>query len=145
MGDLMKVSALLLAVLLATASTGSAGPRHEVCDVAADYMLGLEKYPEAIRLHQQVLASQPDNALAHYHLGFAFGMIGHNQEEIREYVAAVHLGLNDWDLFLNLGLAYLGHDDIEASIQTLKKRCCTAGTITKRISISALRSSALAD
>jgi tetratricopeptide (TPR) repeat protein len=79
-------------------------------------MLGLENYPEAIRLHQRFVAQHPHDALAHYHLGFAYGMIGHTQEEIREYVAAGNLGLTNWDLFLNLGLAYLAQGNSGASI-----------------------------
>ncbi|MBV8454492.1 MAG: hypothetical protein JOZ29_19790, partial [Deltaproteobacteria bacterium] len=98
---------LLLTVLIAAAPAASSGTEDQVCNVAADYMLGLEDYPEAIRLHRQVLARHPYNALAHYHLGFAYGMAGQTQEEICEYLAAVNLGLANWDLFLNLGLAYL--------------------------------------
>ena len=45
------------------------------------------------------------NALAHYHLGFAYGMVGRHQEEIDEYRRAVALRLTDWTLFLNLGFA----------------------------------------
>jgi|SRR6516165_2915805 hypothetical protein len=104
-GKLTNIIAGLLIVLFATISTASGGTVDRVCNVAADYSLGLEEYSEAIRLHKQFLVRHPDNALAHYHLGFAYGMIGHTQEEIREYLAAVNLGLSDWDLFLNLGLA----------------------------------------
>lgn len=112
---------MLLTALAAASSTALAVRDDQVCDVAADYMLGLEKYPDAIRLHQKVLASQPGNALAHYHLGFAYGMTGRYPEEIREYVAAIKFGLSDWDLFLNLGLAYLSQGDMTASIENLNK------------------------
>ena len=47
------------------------------------------------------------HALAHYHLGFAYGMVGQRAEEVTEYLEAAALGLKKWDLFLNLGLAYL--------------------------------------
>ncbi len=43
---------------------------QQVCDVRADYALGVEDYTEAIRLHAEVLRMHPENALAHYHLGF---------------------------------------------------------------------------
>ena len=104
-GKLTNIIAGLLIVLFATISTASGGTVDRVCNVAADYSLGLEEYSEAIRLHKQFLVRHPDNALAHYHLGFAYGMIGHTQEESREYRAAVNRGLSDWELFLNLGLA----------------------------------------
>jgi Tfp pilus assembly protein PilF len=78
----------------------------QVCDAAADYALGMEDYPTAIRLHRKLLRSSKNNALAHYHLGFAYGMVGRSSEEIKEYRTAATLGLKKWDLFLNLGLAY---------------------------------------
>jgi tetratricopeptide (TPR) repeat protein len=118
--DRLKTIGLLLAVLFATTPNGWAASMDQVCDVAADYMLGIENYPEAIRLHLQVLAKHPDNALAHYHLGFAYGMTGNSQAEVREYTAAVKYGLHDWDVFLNLGLAYLDRGDTEAGIAALK-------------------------
>ena len=115
-----KIIGLLLTLVLAATSNSWATATDQVCDVAADYMLGSENYPEAIRLHLQVLAKHPDNALAHYHLGFAYGMTGELQAEIREYVAAVNHGLRNWDVFLNLGLAYLDRGDVEAGIAALR-------------------------
>jgi hypothetical protein len=47
------------------------------------------------------------NALAHYHLGFALGMVNHRTAELREYRRGETLGLRNWDLFLNMGLAQL--------------------------------------
>ena len=72
----------------ATAARGE----EQVCDVRADYALGVENYPEAIRLHAEVVRKHPDNALAHYHLGFAEGMMGNKRAEVREYQAAAALG-----------------------------------------------------
>ena len=65
----------------------------------------MEDYPEAIRRHQLVIKDHPDNALAHYHLGFSYGLMGQHQQELTEYRDAIDLGLDDWQLFLNLGLA----------------------------------------
>ncbi|HTW87268.1 MAG TPA: tetratricopeptide repeat protein [Candidatus Binataceae bacterium] len=92
----------------------------QVCDPLADYFLGMEDYPEAIRRHQQVIKEHPDNALAHYHLGFAEGLMGQHQLELAEYQKAVQLGLNDWDLFLNMGLLYLETDQIDTATQVLQ-------------------------
>ena len=47
---------------------------QQVCDVRADYSLGTEDYSVTIRRHADVVRKHPDNALAHYHLGFAMGM-----------------------------------------------------------------------
>jgi protein O-mannosyl-transferase len=89
-------------------STWAAVAGDQICNVNADFALGREDYATAIMLHRKVLQSQPNNALAHYHLGFAYGMVGRRSEELHEYLTSARLGLKDWDLFLNLGLAYLG-------------------------------------
>src|SRR5260370_10051936 len=83
------------------------GADQQVCDVGADYALGVEDYPKAIRLHAEVARKHPDNALAHYHLGFAEGMVGNRTAELSEYERAAALVLRNWDLFLNIGLAQL--------------------------------------
>src|SRR6266481_3069169 len=80
------------------------GAEQQVCDVSADYSLGIEDYSEAIRRHVDVVRKHPDSALAHYHLGFTLGMVGDRTAEIMEYQRAEELGLRSWDLFLNLGL-----------------------------------------
>jgi tetratricopeptide (TPR) repeat protein len=86
--------------------------QDQVCDALADYYLGMEDYPEAIKRHLAVIHRDPENALAYYHLGFAYGMTGQHGQELADYKRAVELGLSDWQLFLNLGLVYLdaGHD-----------------------------------
>jgi len=71
-------------------------------------------------LHRKLLLVHSDNALAHYHLGFAYGVTGHSRDEISEYLAAAKLGLSKWDLFLNLGLAYLGQNDWPKAINALQ-------------------------
>jgi len=83
----------------------------QVCHVTADTALTAQDYPTAIGLHRRLLRSEDNNALAHYHLGFAYGMVGQISEEIGEYREAIRLGLNTWDLFMNLGLAYYDHHD----------------------------------
>jgi tetratricopeptide (TPR) repeat protein len=92
----------------------------EICDLRADLAMGREDYPAAIRLHRNLLQSHPDNALMHYHLGFAYGMMGRKAEEINEYGTAVRLGLRTWDLFLNLGLAYLDQHQLLRAADALQ-------------------------
>jgi len=119
---------LLLAALLALAlrlpapaqSATRSDVQEEVCDPLADYFLGMEDYSEAIRRHIQVIKQHPDNALAHYHLGFAYGLTGQHQKELREYQRAVDLGLSDWELFLNLGLLYLEREHLSTATQILQ-------------------------
>jgi Flp pilus assembly protein TadD len=105
---------LIFALLICSAAiwTGPArasngfSPDPQVCDPLADYYLGMEDYPAAIRRHLIVIHEHPNNALAHYHLGFAYGVTGQHRHELSEYRRAVELGLDDWQLFLNLGLVY---------------------------------------
>ncbi len=87
------------------------GSNDQVCDATADYFLGAEDYREAIAAHERVLAAHPDDALAYYHLGFAYGMTGDRVDEIADYRKAAALGLRQWDLYLNLGRALLESAD----------------------------------
>src|SRR5262245_32923962 len=99
-----KIS-FVAAALLVFSSAIASGPRKAdrlVCDVAADIALETQDYPTAIDLHRKFLRSRKNSALAHYHLGFAYGMTGNVSEEISEYRTAIGLGLKVWDLFLNL-------------------------------------------
>jgi hypothetical protein len=48
----------------------------QVCGVNADLAFGHEDYATMIVLHRRLVQAQPDNALAHYHLGFPYGMVG---------------------------------------------------------------------
>jgi len=102
---LLICSAMLGPSAVRASSKLSSDP--QVCDPLADYYLGMEDYPAAIRRHLIVIREHPDNALAHYHLGFAYGVTGQHRHELSEYRRAVDLGLDDWQLFLNLGLVYL--------------------------------------
>ncbi len=102
------------------ASTAQADLQEQVCDPLADYFLGLEDYPETIRLHLEVIKRDPSNALAHYHLGYAYGMTGRRSAELAEYRLAVELGLTDWDLFLNLGLVYLESGRLQDAVYALR-------------------------
>jgi tetratricopeptide (TPR) repeat protein len=104
----------------ARASVGaSASQDEQVCDPLADYFLGMEDYPEAIRRHKLVIKEHPNNALAHYHLGFCYGLLGEHKLELAEYQKAIDLGLDDWQLFLNLGLLYIEAGDAHVAMQVL--------------------------
>lgn len=79
----------------------------QICDPTADYYLGMEDYPKAVKLHEALIKRHPSKALAYYHLGFAHGVLGNHDRELFDYQKAVELGLSDWELFLNLGRLYL--------------------------------------
>ena len=116
----LLLAALALQWPAAARAAPQSGPDDQVCDPLADYFLGMENYPEAIRRHIEVLREHPDNALAHYHLGFSYGLTGQHEKELREYQKAVDLGLSDWELFLNLGLLYLEGRHLDAATQVLR-------------------------
>jgi len=111
---------LLLSVGIACIASAG-GIEQQICDVGADYSLGVEDYPQAIRLHNEVVRQHPENALAHYHLGFAQGMMGNGTAEVSEYQRAAALGQRNWDLFLNLGLAQLEDGDLDAATDSLRQ------------------------
>ncbi len=113
---------VLLAGLFGRDATAMAGAfsGNQICDAKADYFLGVEDYPETAKLHRLLLAAHPNDALAHYHLGFAYGMLGRHGEELAEYRQAASLGLKQWDLFLNLGLVYLEDGNSDAAIDALR-------------------------
>jgi tetratricopeptide (TPR) repeat protein len=116
----LLVVAAVMAVLvvqwfrLSTAVAATSATR-QICDPKADFYLGIEDYPQAVRLHRAFLAKHPGDALAHYHLGFAYGMLGERSAELRQYREAVALGLTHWDLFLNLGLAEMENGNLNAA------------------------------
>jgi tetratricopeptide (TPR) repeat protein len=113
---LVAASFLMLATPIRAASGASL---EAVCNVNADYALGVEDYPEAIRLHERIVRQDPNDALAHYHLGYAYGMNHDAPAELREYIRARELGLREWDLFLNLGLLYMERNELPAAINAL--------------------------
>ena len=117
----MALIALVLQLpVSARASANGNASDEQVCDPLADYFLGMEDYPEAIKRHRVVIEDDPGNALAHYHLGFAYGVVGEHRQELAEYQKAIQLGLNDWQLFLNLGLLYLEGGQTQDATQVLR-------------------------
>jgi len=68
-------AAALLFLIWIPSSSNAGDVDQQVCDVGSDYYLGIEDYSEAIRHHIDIVQKQPSNALAHYHLGFALGML----------------------------------------------------------------------
>ena len=119
--ELVLVAVILLLLLLIVDNEIAGGTEEQVCSIGADYSLGIEDYSETIRRHVEVVREHPDNALAHYHLGFAEGMMGNRTAELREYQRAAALELRNWDLFLNLGLAQLENGDLDAATESLRR------------------------
>jgi len=82
-----------------------------VCPEYADLPLRQGRFEEAVDQHLRVLSQEPGNALAHYHLGYAYGQLGLHPDEAAEYLRAIDLGMERGDLFYNLGMAYMELDE----------------------------------
>lgn len=111
---------MLLMVTVCSPISAETPDSTEICDVQADYALGIENYAEAIRFHLEVIHKHRGDALAHYHLGFAYGMVGRRDREREEYREALSLGRVEWGLLLNLGLAYFDQQDYQDAIGVLR-------------------------
>lgn len=112
-----------IALLLTVASLMPAAALADelVCNPTADYFLGEANYGDAIVVHRRFLAAHPDDALAHYHLGFAYGMTGDRTTELAEYRKAAALGLRQWDFNLNLGRAELESGDYAGATRAFQQ------------------------
>jgi Flp pilus assembly protein TadD len=115
------VSTGLLILVVQIEAGNAAAFEEQTSDITADCALALEDYPPAIALYRSFLRSHPDDSLAHYHLGFAYGMSGRSSQERSEYLKAARLGLREWDLFLDLGLSYFEQRDYENAIHAFER------------------------
>ena len=91
------------------------------CDIAADDAMKRGDYHAALLLHERLLEKEPDNALALYHLGYAYGQTGNHQSEVRCYEKAIALGFTKDAIFFNLGMAYGELNQIEKSLNAFQK------------------------
>ncbi|MDC4228305.1 MAG: tetratricopeptide repeat protein (plasmid) [Candidatus Manganitrophus sp.] len=109
---------ILLGVILFSrfAWTMDSSSPLEICNKKADHFLLNGEWQEAIVLHETIIKERPDFALAHYHLGFAYGQIDYYDQEVLEYRKAISLGLKKAEMYYNLGivLGEILHDYPEA-------------------------------
>ncbi|KPK30737.1 MAG: hypothetical protein AMK69_02630 [Nitrospira bacterium SG8_3] len=104
----------------------SAGNREAVgkkwiCDRGADDAMSRYDYEAGISLHERLLEKQPENALALYHLGYAYGRTEDHLKEAFYYEKAVALGFTSDQIYFNLGMAYGELNHMEKSIAAFKK------------------------
>ncbi len=78
-------------------------------------------YKTGIRLYEQIIAKDPQNSLAFYYLGYAYGQTGDRFREVLLYEKAISLGYKSDQIFHNLGEAYLGSGQLEESVQAFKQ------------------------
>ncbi len=91
------------------------------CDRKADEALKRHDYKEGIHLHRKFLETEPGNALALYHLGYAYGHTGDHEREVLFYERAAALGFEEDNIFFNLGMAYGEMNRIEEAIKAFQK------------------------
>jgi tetratricopeptide (TPR) repeat protein len=87
----------------------------------ADVALMRGDYRAGISLHEALLAEQSQNALALYHLGYAYGQIGRHTLEVQYYERAISLGFRSDQIYFNLAMAYGEMGQQETSIGAIKK------------------------
>ena len=92
-----------------------------VCPEFADEPLRQGRFEEAADQHLKVLSQEPDNGLAHYHLGYAYGQLGLHTDEILEYQRAIDLGMERGDLYYNLGMAHMELKDYDRAEQSFNR------------------------
>jgi len=63
---------------------------------------------EAIEARKQATRENPDDANAHFHLGYAYFNHGLYKEAIEAYKQAISINPDDADVHYNLGVAYVG-------------------------------------
>jgi tetratricopeptide (TPR) repeat protein len=100
---------------------GSVPGERWTCDRDADEALKRHDYGEGILLHQRFLEKEPENALAQYHLGYAYGQTGDHKKEVFYYEKAVGLGFTKENIFFNMGMAYGELNQIEKAIGAFHK------------------------
>jgi tetratricopeptide (TPR) repeat protein len=91
------------------------------CDNEADKAMKRNDYEAGIFLHERFLEKEPENALALYHLGYAYGQIGEHLREVPLYEKAIALGFIRDYIFFNLGMAYGELNQTEKSISAFKQ------------------------
>lgn len=96
--------------------------REDICNDETDGYLLNGDWQKAIKLHRKIVKRGPDLALAHYHLGFAYGQIEGYDQKISGYRKAISLGLKNAEMYYNLGIA-LGENfhDYPGAIAALRE------------------------
>jgi tetratricopeptide (TPR) repeat protein len=97
------------------------GDGRWVCPEFADLPLRQGRFEEAVEQHLKVLSQEPDNGLAHYHLGYAYGQLGLHPDEIVEYQRSIDLGMEKGDLYYNLGMAHMELEEYDRAEQSFQQ------------------------
>ncbi len=91
------------------------------CDKEADEAMKRNDYEAGISLHERFLEKEPENALALYHLGYAYGQIGEHLREVSYYEKAIVLGFREEGMFFNMGMTYCEIGQAEKATSAFKE------------------------
>lgn len=83
------------------------GNQPKVMVALARAYLRTGRFSSAKELLNDVIATEPENAVAHQYLGFAQLKLKETQEAIDSYKRAVKFGKDDWMAHKSLGVAYM--------------------------------------
>ncbi len=95
--------------------------RKWICDHVADEVMLGGDYEAGISLHERFLEKEPENALALYHLGYAYGQIGEHLREVSYYEKAIVLGFREEGMFFNMGMTYCEIGQAEKATSAFKE------------------------
>ena len=91
------------------------------CNKEADEAMKRNDYEAGISLHERFLEKEPENALALYHLGYAYGQIGEHLREVSYYEKAIALGFREEGMFFNMGMTYCEIGKAEKATSAFKE------------------------
>ena len=101
---------------------GAKGSEKEwTCDKDADAAITRNDIAAGISLHKKFLERFPENALALYHLGYAYGQTGDHLKEVFYYERAIALGFKKDQIYFNLGMAYGELNKKKQSVNAFKQ------------------------
>lgn len=115
---------MILGALLTGCATSSERPDDALwrCDPAADAAVAAGEWQSGLVAHERLLARDPSNCLALFHLGYIWGELDDRQKEIDYYQRAVACGYDHDDrLFFNMGMAYAALGQVDTGMGALQR------------------------
>lgn len=86
----------------------------ELLYLQAEDALKKEDYAPAAKALEEYLSSRPEDAIAHFQLGYAYTGLNRSEDAQREYTKAIELDSKLAAAYLNLGLLHLDRDPATA-------------------------------
>ena len=80
----------------------------------------LKTYSKAIEAYKQTIRINPDDAIAHCNLGFAYDQLGFHEEAREAYIQAIRIDPDYAEAHYSLGVAYLLIKDRDSAINEYK-------------------------